>query len=93
MVNIMNCSGTISARTDHRESLRQDGVKHLLRLLIRCLFEMFNALVQLLLFFDRHVILVLDTLFQLCQLCLLRLYLLADTLFEFEGLGAQLVVG
>ena len=78
---------------DHRESLGQDGVEHFLRLLIRCLLEMFNALVQFLFLFDRHVILVLDTFFQLSQLGLFRLYLLADTLLEFEGFGSQLVIG
>ena len=77
---------------DDGESLGQYLVEHLLGLVVAVLLQLVDALVEALLLVDGHIVFCLDAVVQGFEFGLLGLDGTGYLLFEFNGLGAQLVV-
>jgi hypothetical protein len=78
---------------DYGESLGKDFVENSLRLVVRDLLKIVDALVELFLLVDGHVVFIFDAFAQGSQLVLLLADLVADSFFEFYCLGTKLVIG
>ena len=78
---------------NYRECLGKYLIEHFLCFVVRDFFEVLDMFVDFLFLAHGHIILLLDTLAQLCELGFLRLNFLAYALLEFEGLCTEPVVG
>ena len=83
---------TLGGLLHHSEGLGQNLIEHLLRLVVARLFQFVDALVEVLLFIDGHVVFVLDAAVEGGQLGLFLLHGLGNTFLEFNGFRSQGVV-
>ena len=77
---------------DHAEGFGEDVVEDFLGFLVRVFFELVDLFVDAFFFVDGHVVLFLDAEAEGGELLFFFFYFFTDAFFEFEGLGAQLVV-